>query len=529
MVITAAQTTAFFTGADQMAIPAETIASLGNEGIDTIDDLAEVDKDMVVAMAKQFRQENPPVILGAKSSKRLIVASNAVRYYMAIQRPLTAAMMRWDPTLKYFEAQWDALMTLKDKDRSDVPRINKALPVLKWAEVFRNFLYTVIGSRNVPLAYVIRARDIVGTNADPLPALQNGKPHSEEAGSIIIELINSASHAHPNYAIDSGDVYDLVEQAARNTQYMGSIQPFKRLRDGRAAYNAIVSQHAGKDKWESELKKAQSVMQSTKYKGSGNFTLVRYTTVHRNANERLKEAAQHVTFQLPEEHTRVTYLLDNIDTSDARLNAAIATVHQDDALRSDFEKTMATIVPHCPVARRNKKRTSGQISAADAQSDNGTNADNAANISSVHMKQGIGKTGVHFRFYSPDEYKTLSSEQRKELHFWRQTPEGKAATAASKASKGGKHKRQKISSVEAGVNSEANISSLVDKAVEARLKALAADQNKEDEANAIIEAAVSKAVASMADGKQSSPAKTTTFDKSALVGILKRAKNGNKD
>jgi len=387
MPITAAQTTAFFTHPDQMAIPAATIESLGNEGIETVDDLAEVDKDMVVAMAKQFRQEQPPVILGAKSSKRLIVACNAVRYYSAIQRSLTAGMMRWDPTLKYFEAQWEALITLKDKDRSDTPRINKALPVLKWAEVFRNFLYTIIGSRNVPLAYIIRTEANVENAADQLPALQYGKPHSEDAGSIIIELINSASHTHPNFSIDNGEVFDLVEQAARNTQYMGSIQPFKRRRDGRSAYNAIVSQHAGKDKWEAELKKAQTVMQSTKYKGSGNFTLDRYTTVHRNANERMKEAAQHVTFQLPEEHTRVTHLLDNIDTSDARLNAAIATIHQDDALRSDFEGTVATIVPQCPVARRNKKRASGQISATDAQPDDSINTDNAFTISSVHMKK----------------------------------------------------------------------------------------------------------------------------------------------
>ena len=529
MPITAAQTTAFFTHPDQMAIPAATIESLGNEGIETVDDLAEVDKDMVVAMAKQFRQEQPPVILGAKSSKRLIVACNAVRYYSAIQRSLTAGMMRWDPTLKYFEAQWEALITLKDKDRSETPRINKALPVLKWAEVFRNFLYTIIGSRNVPLAYIIRTEANVENAADQLPALQYGKPHSEDAGSIIIELINSASHTHPNFSIDNGEVFDLVEQAARNTQYMGSIQPFKRRRDGRSAYNAIVSQHAGKDKWEAELKKAQTVMQSTKYKGSGNFTLDRYTTVHRNANERMKEAAQHVTFQLPEEHTRVTHLLDNIDTSDARLNAAIATIHQDDALRSDFEGTVATIVPQCPVARRNKKRASGQISATDAQPDDSTNTDNAFTISSVHMKKGIGKSGVHFRFYPPEEYKTLTAEQRKELHFWRLTPEGKAATAASKASKGNKNKKTKMSSVNAGVNSDVNISSLVEKAVNERLKAIAADKSQEDEANAIIEAAVSKAVANMADNKPSPSTKATQFDKSALIGILKRAKNGKKD
>ena len=145
------------------------------------------------------------------------------------------------------------------------------------------------------------------------------------------------------------------------------------------------------------------------------------------------------------------------------------------------------------------------------------------------MKKGIGKSGVHFRFYPPEEYKTLTAEQRKELHFWRLTPEGKAATAASKASKGNKNKKTKMSSVNAGVNSDVNISSLVKKAVKERLKAIAADKSQEDEANAIIEAAVSKAVANMADNKPSPSTKATQFDKSALIGILKRAKNGKKD
>ncbi len=38
MVLTAAQTTLFFEGADQMAIPNATVLELVNEGINTVDD-----------------------------------------------------------------------------------------------------------------------------------------------------------------------------------------------------------------------------------------------------------------------------------------------------------------------------------------------------------------------------------------------------------------------------------------------------------------------------------------------------------
>ena len=45
MVLTAAQTTSFFEDANQMAIPHATVIELQNEGIVSVDDLDEFDKD----------------------------------------------------------------------------------------------------------------------------------------------------------------------------------------------------------------------------------------------------------------------------------------------------------------------------------------------------------------------------------------------------------------------------------------------------------------------------------------------------
>ena len=46
--------------------------------------------------------------------------------------------------------------------------------------------------------------------------------------------------------------YDL-EEATRGTQYAATLKPYQRAKNGRAASNALISQHAGKDKWEKEL------------------------------------------------------------------------------------------------------------------------------------------------------------------------------------------------------------------------------------------------------------------------------------
>ena len=60
-------------------------------------------------------------------------------------RDLTAANIQWNQVMSNFEIQWKALIERKDEDDPDVPKITKALPIIKWAEVFQDFLDWVWG------------------------------------------------------------------------------------------------------------------------------------------------------------------------------------------------------------------------------------------------------------------------------------------------------------------------------------------------------------------------------------------------
>lgn len=51
MVLTAAQTTAFFEDAAQMGTPHAMVVQLALEGIDSVDDLADFDKDSLQQLA----------------------------------------------------------------------------------------------------------------------------------------------------------------------------------------------------------------------------------------------------------------------------------------------------------------------------------------------------------------------------------------------------------------------------------------------------------------------------------------------
>ena len=54
---------------------------------------------------------------------------------------------------------------------------------------------------------------------------------------------------------------------------------------------------------------------NTKWNGR-NYSLDKFVGLHRSSFVQLEEAAEHVHFQLPTQHTRVGYLIDNIENQD---------------------------------------------------------------------------------------------------------------------------------------------------------------------------------------------------------------------
>ena len=66
-------------------------------------------------------------------------------------------------------------------------------------------------------------------------------------------------------------------------------------------------------------------MMSTKWDGR-TYGIKKFTGLHRTAYVFLEEAALHVDFQLPTQHSRVGFLLDNITNQDADLIAALASI-----------------------------------------------------------------------------------------------------------------------------------------------------------------------------------------------------------
>jgi hypothetical protein len=536
MVFTIAQTTAFFEGPDQMGIPADTRIQLTNEGIDSVSDLSDFYKDTLTQVADNLRRPGgripnpdpnappgstiaqPPFVFGAKSQKRLLDACELVRYYEMISREPTHTNMRWDPVIKNFTQQWKALKDRKEGESPEVPKITKTLSIIKWTEAFTDFLHRKIGVRMVPLAYVVRDLVVPGE----APALAVGLPHSAEHGSVEDEMIARASHTNALFRDDNSSVYYLLEEATRGTSYAPTIKPYQRSKQGREAWRSLVNQYAGEDKWQAELKRQDELLHNRVWKGQSNFSLEKFIAQHRNAYVSMRQCAEHVTFQLPNERTRVSYMLDAIQCNDPGLQAAMAQVRTDSeptGKMNDFEATASYLLPYDPVS---KKRAAG--SKRGMESISGVSGYDDADISGVQetgskSKASTGKSGVEFRYHTPAEYNQLQPDQKAELKDFRENKKGNAGqgkakkprNATSTNNRGDSNKQQKKW-----------IASAVEKHLAQRQATDAVEENSEEDLKSYIMSIVSDA-----SSKQATPpanASTATAKKITLQSILRKAK-----
>ena len=454
MTLTNAQRTNFFTAGVQMALTNDQCQALAREGLVTEADFIDFKGDELKNAFKNCRNgvqgipgipgvpeqvdaagnviaaAVPPIApipgvqatpIPARCASRILVASIAWNYYNDTDRETTQNNMHFQNTLRHFKTEWDSIVTLSNQEPPKIPSLSKTNPPLRWSESFKNVCYNTFGVRLVPLSYIIRDKVEVTpeTGADPNatydPCLQD-KAHGA-SGSVLEDLIQRTSHSHALYKKDNGKVFSMLEEAARGTHYSTTIQPFKTKKNGRGAWLALLLSHVGDDKWDSIIKTNNSWLMNAKWNGK-KYSLETFCSYHRSKHAQLVEAAEHVNFQVPNEHTRVTYIIDNIEHQDADLRAAIAQVRTDArGTRSDFEKSVAILLPVDPFVKTaaNKPKVSFEVSSTSA------------------TKFGRGKsTGVDLRWHKPEEFSKLSSDAKKELRAWQNTSEGKSAVKESR-------------------------------------------------------------------------------------------------
>eukprot|EP00957_Ditylum_brightwellii_P038180 2886498-Ditylum_brightwellii.AAC.3 len=124
----------------------------------------------------------------------------------------------------------------------------------------------------------------------------------------------------------------------------------------------------------------------------------------------MKDVAEHVPFQLPNEFLRVGFLLAGITSSGAGLQAAMANIKSDDDIASKtskmhhYELAATYIQPFCPVLKK-------------FSSDTKCNAIKISDVSGSGFgtKPSADKTGVSLQYHTSKEYEALTQPKKDEL------------------------------------------------------------------------------------------------------------------
>ena len=214
-------------------------------------------------------------------------------------------------------------------------------------------------------------------------------------------MISQLSYEHPVFDDDNATYFNHLEEATRGSIIAATIQPFKRRQNGRGAWRAIIAQHCGDDKWEAEIKSSDDFLKTKIWKGNTNHSLERFMEKHSSAYITLQQCAEHVTYQIPHDRTRVKYLIDAINCNEPGVVAALSCLRLDDGvngMRNNFDATVTFLLPTDPIQIKQK-------SAGDKRP--------ISEIASVEMKQGTRRTCVELRYHVSSEHFQLKDDHKK--------------------------------------------------------------------------------------------------------------------
>ena len=187
------------------------------------------------------------------------------------------------------------------------------------------------------------------------------------------------------------------------------------------------------------VRDAMSVLQTRTWSGTTSVTLLQHTSMQRKAFIQLSEAGEHVPTELPNDRTRVSYLLDSLKTDNPKMLAGTAAIEQDElGKRVHFEKTVTFLLPFDPVVAKNVQAKGLGVNVS------GTAADTPAKGATV------GKTGVELRWHGPQKFSKLTKEQKLELSEWNKSQpkrEGGKKRTSKKSKSHEKWKKARVASV----------------------------------------------------------------------------------
>ena len=371
----------------------------------------------------------PGYAIPTMCEQRLKMAAYGAKLYASINRTITTGSLNRN-RLRQLQKHFDTIDNQSDPD--SLPDLSKSFTVQKFLEQFPTHLREILGTSKVALSYVIREGTVVPVTP---PALAQDKPWSVENEDMMEELIAYTPHSGPSFQADNARVYSLLVKALAGSSALASTSRHQSKRDGRGAYLDLVMHHLSSAKWEKSVAAAERLLSERKWNGRNQrYPLKVHISRQREAFNDMSRASEQITYNPPNETSRVRYLLQSIETSDPTVCSAKTTIQADGTMKNDFEAAADFLIVTAPVTKHQNNQNHN-VSAVNFQKKGGNKNSNKWNRKGGKRgKVDTGpKTGVELRYYQPGEWRRLTQDQRDECISIRKNEKRKRDDSADKS------------------------------------------------------------------------------------------------
>jgi len=320
-----AQVAAFTAALTRPSFSQAAIGAFNNNGLNTSVDLIGLNEKDTSQILKIIRTAVPPVVVPYIAQKCLNIFCFWVNRHMQLNESIesgqfTQAALDAYGRLSAFEANQEEEAAMHVKPPAKYKTDSKWKPFKEGAIAYFN---SVKGSHSIPLAYVIRDKEIPDPNA-----IYQTEHH---------RLISVTPLAGIEYEEDNGKVFDFLKSWTLKGPAWTWMRAFNATRNGRASWQALVQHFEGDAQRDRIKDHAYAAIAAAKYyEDRKKFTFETYVTIHQESYADLSQYGEIIS-----EEKRVRDLLQGIKDNSAAANAAKGTILATPTLRNSFENTVA--------------------------------------------------------------------------------------------------------------------------------------------------------------------------------------------
>jgi hypothetical protein len=247
---------------------------------------------------------------------------------------------RWNRARK---AEQEAAKMISSLDMVKQPdAYKKETKWRSWKESMLTYLHSKIGHANLPLAYIVQENDVPN--------------YDKVFNTVHDQLVECAILHGPEFNINNGLVYDLLQSLTLNGPAWSWINMYKNTRDGRNAWKSLINYYKGDSaKTRGKQECYDAISKASYLDPRQNFDFSTYVAIHQQAHQDLQRLGKPVP-----ENKKVRDFLNGINDpqcANIKFNVLSNTIFM-----NDFPQTVNYIASAIDMTTKNSSTMARQIS-----------------------------------------------------------------------------------------------------------------------------------------------------------------------